>query len=452
MADVRTHSVGEEIKGQFALHGLAREGARRMIASALKQYARSVTEIDEDGDTSPSAAAAFLSATRQHLSEVIRDVACDVRLVRLDDEVAHCEHSLAAPGNTFRRPAHETAAGRLLLALTPSQERPTLAIGNYVAPNGQLLEKELEQIAIQRRAWHVEDHVLSLAMPVFDARGLLGAFELHSETRVISLQHISDLVGPGMLAATACMSKSLGAPAAYWNVASPPEGRERKACPSGAREPQSHRAHCPSGNGSQPLAPLALIIGHFADVTLAGLRQVFGADPSTRVLAVDLDRSELARAAAERTPDIAIVDRSLVHEPNALSNLHEAHPAIGVVVVTDDPCEKDGMRVLASGATCVLLRAVTAQGLLTAVAVAAAGGRLFIGAGGQRIERPILPGLDTLTSRELDVLRLLSTDWRYAAIAHELGITAETVRAHVTSVRAKLGVKRSELIGTPIPN
>ena len=39
MEDVRTLPVGEDIEGRVALDELAREGARRMIAAALKAEA-----------------------------------------------------------------------------------------------------------------------------------------------------------------------------------------------------------------------------------------------------------------------------------------------------------------------------------------------------------------------------------------------------------------------------
>ncbi len=59
---------------------------------------------------------------------------------------------------------------------------------------------------------------------------------------------------------------------------------------------------------------------------------------------------------------------------------------------------------------------------------------------GQRLpHRPSPPGtVDTLTPRELDVLRLLATTHTYREIAEELVIGEETVRSHVKSVLRKL--------------
>jgi len=44
-----------------------------------------------------------------------------------------------------------------------------------------------------------------------------------------------------------------------------------------------------------------------------------------------------------------------------------------------------------------------------------------------------------LTSREIDVLRLIATGNANKEIAHQLSIAEETVKSHVTNILAKLG-------------
>jgi DNA-binding NarL/FixJ family response regulator len=46
---------------------------------------------------------------------------------------------------------------------------------------------------------------------------------------------------------------------------------------------------------------------------------------------------------------------------------------------------------------------------------------------------------DTLTSRELDALRLIATGNANKEIAYKLAIAEETVKSHVTSILSKLG-------------
>jgi DNA-binding CsgD family transcriptional regulator len=50
-------------------------------------------------------------------------------------------------------------------------------------------------------------------------------------------------------------------------------------------------------------------------------------------------------------------------------------------------------------------------------------------------------GLDGLSPRELEVLRLLSDGMRSSEIADELGIAVPTVKCHLTRTYRKLGVR-----------
>lgn len=48
------------------------------------------------------------------------------------------------------------------------------------------------------------------------------------------------------------------------------------------------------------------------------------------------------------------------------------------------------------------------------------------------------PDLDLLTDCEREVLHLIARGYRYKEVAHRLGITAETVEAHLSDVLRKL--------------
>jgi DNA-binding NarL/FixJ family response regulator len=54
---------------------------------------------------------------------------------------------------------------------------------------------------------------------------------------------------------------------------------------------------------------------------------------------------------------------------------------------------------------------------------------------------PSTSGLDELTSRELEVLRLLARGMSNAEIAAELVVSETTVKTHVARVLMKLGVR-----------
>ena len=57
--------------------------------------------------------------------------------------------------------------------------------------------------------------------------------------------------------------------------------------------------------------------------------------------------------------------------------------------------------------------------------------------------------MTALAPRELDVLRLVATGAKQEAVAHELGITVQTVKNHLTSAYRRLGVTSAiEAFGT----
>ena len=48
---------------------------------------------------------------------------------------------------------------------------------------------------------------------------------------------------------------------------------------------------------------------------------------------------------------------------------------------------------------------------------------------------------NALTSREMDVLRLVALGWSNERISDELGVTLNTVRTHLANLRGKLGAE-----------
>jgi DNA-binding NarL/FixJ family response regulator len=129
--------------------------------------------------------------------------------------------------------------------------------------------------------------------------------------------------------------------------------------------------------------------------------------------------------------------------------LIKTYPKIGVIILTtfDDDYIFDGLQ---AGARGYLLKDVSSKDLVAALRTVAAGDALIQPSISRRVisEFARLSGgasgpnlVETLTPRELDVLRALADGLSNLEIAQKLVITEGTVKNHVSSLLAKLGVR-----------
>jgi NarL family two-component system response regulator LiaR len=128
----------------------------------------------------------------------------------------------------------------------------------------------------------------------------------------------------------------------------------------------------------------------------------------------------------------------------AARGIRDACPEAKVVVLTSYADDENVIPALEAGAAGYVLKDVEPQELADGVRRVHRGESLLHPAVAPRVIReavgPAAPDRDALTPRELDVLRLLARGLPNKLIARELGIAERTVKTHVSSILAKLGV------------
>ncbi len=160
--------------------------------------------------------------------------------------------------------------------------------------------------------------------------------------------------------------------------------------------------------------------------------------------------------AAQRTrPDIVVIDLLMPGMPTAgaIRILRTLLPQAQIVVLTSSQDRKAAFAALEAGAQSFLLKSMGGDEILDALARIAAGTpvihpavtsgmvELLRGRGGRQ------DPFHALTPRELDVLAELAKGASNLRIAASLDITERTVKAHVSSVLAKLGLNdRTEAV------
>ncbi len=192
-------------------------------------------------------------------------------------------------------------------------------------------------------------------------------------------------------------------------------------------------------NGAKPIT---IALGQFGALVGCGLTQTLREDPTSQVIAADLDIPALEKIAAQQTPQVVVLDESAVIDPDVLTRLRTIQPTIGLVVLAHAPTRGYGARLLRAGGTC-LSKDANAEDVITTIHLAAKGTHMLVNLTERAKSRP-------LTARQEEVFEHLRRNKAYAEVARELCISVETVRTHARQIRRKLGVaSKADLIGLP---
>jgi DNA-binding NarL/FixJ family response regulator len=180
-----------------------------------------------------------------------------------------------------------------------------------------------------------------------------------------------------------------------------------------------------------------------------GFRLILDTEPDMEVVAEAADGDEAVVRALDCQPDVVLMDIRMpaLDGIEATRQLVPQLATARVVILTTFDLDDYIVDAFRAGASGFLLKTAPPSQLVAAVRTVHAGDALLAPASTRRLieqfARPPgpAPALDTLTARELDVLRLLARGLTNAEIAAQFVVEPSTVKSHVASVLAKLGLR-----------
>ncbi len=171
-----------------------------------------------------------------------------------------------------------------------------------------------------------------------------------------------------------------------------------------------------------------------------GLVALLKTVPDMTVVAEASDGQQAIDVFREHQPDVTLMDLRLptLGGADAVRHIRREFPEARIIVLTTFDGDEDIYRALQAGARGYLLKGMFGDELMDAIRAVHAGKSRIPPLVAERLAGRV--GGFSLTSRELDVLRLIVAGKSNKEIGNALTISEATVKTHVNSILGKLGV------------
>ena len=203
--------------------------------------------------------------------------------------------------------------------------------------------------------------------------------------------------------------------------------------------------------------PVRILLADDHVLVREGTRRILEREPDLQVVAEAGDGQETIALVERERPDLAIVDISMpvMNGIEATRGIKRVSPQTAVLVLTAYDDDQYVFAILEAGAAGYLLKNARGSELIDAVRQVCAGESVLQPAIAKKVLRHVArkqsaaeePPVDTLTERELEVLRLAAQGLSNRQIAEQLVVSPRTVQSHMANIFGKLQVgSRTEAV------
>jgi DNA-binding NarL/FixJ family response regulator len=170
-----------------------------------------------------------------------------------------------------------------------------------------------------------------------------------------------------------------------------------------------------------------------------GIAALVNAESDMKLIAEASNGQDAIEKFRVHRPDVTLMDLQMpaLNGIEAIIGIRSEFPNARIIVLTTYAGDVQVLRALKAGARGYILKGHVRKELLDSIRA--------VHAGQERIPPEVAAELaehtaeDALSSREIDVLRLIAAGNANKEIAGQLSISEETVKSHISNILAKLG-------------
>ena len=187
-----------------------------------------------------------------------------------------------------------------------------------------------------------------------------------------------------------------------------------------------------------------------------GLRAVMAGETDFTVVGEGVDGIEAISLVEKLSPDVLVLDMMMpgLNGLDVTREVRDRFPLTQIVMLSMHSDNGYVREALRNGAMGYVLKGAAFAELVQAVRLAAAGRRYLSDSLSERAIAAYVQGqtaaadaYESLSTREREVLKLISEGWNNPEIGKRLGIGTRTAESHYLNVRRKLGLdSRAEVI------
>ena len=179
------------------------------------------------------------------------------------------------------------------------------------------------------------------------------------------------------------------------------------------------------------------------ELVRSGIKSLLSMVEGVEVIAEARDGSELIKLVDSLTPDLVMTDISMpgMDGITAIAEIHKRHPQVKLLVLSMYDTVDFVKRAVANGACGYLMKDAPPFELEQAVRSVMATGSYYSPVIAQRLLQPSEPTADDeLTTRQVEILKLIAQGRASKEIAFELGLSPKTVDVHRARIMDRLQI------------